>query len=374
MLKEHAKRIDHALANPSLSVLIWEATRNCNLKCPHCCIPKGDWDGAKELTTGQAKNIFLSVAQDFDPASVHIAITGGEATLRKDLVEMVGYLAGLKFAQVSVDSNGVNYVKDAGLIDRLFEAGMASPTIGIDGLRDGYRKTKGADLFDGIIKVIKYAVSKYPEKNLTTFTLVNNYNKDEIPELIDLLAGVGVRYARIGLLSPIGRTAGKTEKAYKLSPLCLGRLLRWIGKKREEYLRGKFPLEIELSEDGWCGIKYECMTKPDSHIFFCQTGLYAASILYDGKIAACPHLPRSLTVQGDALKQRFSDVWKDEFKLFRDRQWCKINRCARCPQWDYCRGGPMHYRDTAGTMKKCLYLDDIRPADKALIAKKRKAR
>ena len=358
ILKDHAAHIDKSLANPTLSTLIWEATRNCNLACRHCCIPKADWDLKKELSTDQAKAIFSSIACDFDPKGIHIAITGGEATLRKDLVEMVRFLTDLSFAQVSVDSNGLNYVKDITLVDRLFEAGMMGLTVGIDGMREGYKKTKGADAFDGIINVLKYMTSRYADKFPTTFTLVNNYNKEEIPELCDLLAGIGIKYARLGIMSPIGRGACLKDKGYKLSTKDFHDLMEFIGKKRKEFEEKKFPTELELSEDGWCGLKYESLTKPRGHMFFCQTGLYAAALLYDGKISACPHLPRNLSIQGDALKQRFGDVWRNEFKLFRDRGWCKIGKCLKCDQWEYCRGGPMHYRDITGKMKKCLY-DEI---------------
>jgi len=372
ILKEHALHIDRSLANPTLSVLIWEATRNCNLACRHCCIPKADWDPKKELTTDQAKAIFSAIARDFDPKSIHIAITGGEATLRKDLVEMVRFLTGLSFSQVSVDSNGLNYIKDMTLVDRLFAAGMHGLTVGVDGLREGYKKTKGADSFDGLIKVLTYMTSKYEDRFPTTFTLVNNYNKHEIPGLCDILAGIGIKYARLGVMSPIGRGACLKDKGYKLSTKDLHDLLEFIGKKRKEFAEKKFPMELELSEDGWCGLKHECLTKPRKHMFFCQTGLYAAALLYDGKISACPHLPRNLSIQGDALRQRFSDVWKKEFKLFRNRDWCKIGKCVKCDQWEYCRGGPMHYRDITGSMKKCLY-EEIMEVEKFSRGKKKAA-
>jgi len=138
--------------------------------------------------------------------------------------------------------------------------------------------------------------------------------------------------------------------------------LRWIANKREEYICGKFPMEIELSDDGWCGLKYELLTKKIEHIFFCATGITVASILYDGKISACPHISRDLTIQGDALKERFSNVWSNRFKLFRNRNWLKKGKCKNCEEWLYCRGGPMHYRDKNGTMKKCIY-DEVKEVD-----------
>ena len=360
-LTEHAAHIDYALTHPQLRTLIWEATRNCNYGCKHCCIPRGDWDPQKELTTEQAQKIFSDIATDFKPSDIHVAITGGEATLRKDLVEMVKFLVGLSFRHVSVDSNGLNYSKDLTLLDRLFAVGMTSPTVGVDGLKEGYRKTRGIDAFDDIIKVLKYITSKYPERYVTTFSVVNNHNRQEIPALLNLLADIGIKYARVSPVMEIGRVATLGEDVFRLSPEHLHDLLMLVGQKRQEYKRGKFPMEVELSEDGWCGLAYECFTKPETSIFFCNTGLNVATILYDGKIAACPHITRELTVQGDALTQRLLDIWNNEFKPFRAREWLKIGKCKDCDQWHYCRGGPLHYRDASGNMKKCLYWDNMKP-------------
>jgi radical SAM protein with 4Fe4S-binding SPASM domain len=361
-LDNHVRKIDYILSHPDLRMIIWEATRNCNYHCLHCCIPRGDWDQGKELNTEQVKKIYSEIAQDFGPSKIHVALTGGEATLRSDLMEVIKFLVGLKFKGVSIDSNGFNYAKDLTLIDRLYEAGMRGPTIGVDGLREGYKKTRGMDFFDEIIKVLRYIVARYPDMNLTTFTVINNHNKSEIQELFELLAEIGIKYARVATVIPIGRAAQLPKEAYQLSVDEFHELLEWVGRKRQEYREKKFPMEIELSEDGWCGLKYETITKRDNYMFFCQTGLKVAGLLYDGKIAACPHLGRNLTVQGDALTQRFSDVWKNEFKMFRtSRDWLKTGKCQDCSVWEYCRGGPLHYRDEKATMFKCLYWEDIVP-------------
>lgn len=64
------------------------------------------------------------MAEDFDASKLTVAITGGEATLRKDLAEIVKFVKDLGFKNVGVDSNGYCYSQDFGLIDRLIEAGM----------------------------------------------------------------------------------------------------------------------------------------------------------------------------------------------------------------------------------------------------------
>lgn len=351
IIQEHIKNTEYLLKNPCLKMIIWEGTRNCNYKCIHCCIPKGDWKKELELTTDEAKRIFSEIAQDFNPAEVFIGITGGEATLRPDLVEIVGFLTKLGFRS-GVDSNGFNYSRDLTLIDRLIKAGMTFPTISIDGLREGYKKMRGADNFDSIIKVLNYLTQHYPHKYPSTFTAISKYNLHELPELFDLLESIGIYTARVSAVVPVGKA--KPGDDYLLSNKEIRQLLEWVAKKVDLYNEKKTGLLVQYADDGWCGWNLEGKVHP---VFLCQTGIMAATILYDGKISACPQLPRDLTVQGDLRKQRFKEVWFNEFKLFRNKEWLKKGKCNSCSEWDYCLGGPMHYRDKEGNMQRCIYWD-----------------
>ena len=127
-----------ALAKPTLRFVIWIATRRCNLRCRYCVLPSEKGLGP-DLTTDEIKRVFAEMADDFDPARIMVGITGGEPTLRPDLVEIVKYLVGLGFRTVAVDSNGVNYGRYPELLERLVEAGMRCPTISVDGVGEGQR-------------------------------------------------------------------------------------------------------------------------------------------------------------------------------------------------------------------------------------------
>lgn len=359
----HRRRIRRVVARPELQLLMWEATKNCNLSCFHCCNQKTGWRKDAQLDTEQAKRIFSGIAEDFHPKRISLSITGGEPTVRKDLLEMVRFLSSLSFKSVGIVSNGLRFMKDPSLLDKFVEAGLTGLTISVDGLKEGHKWTRGVDCFHGIMDLLRYAVRKYNDRlNLHTHSVVNNYNKDEIPGLMGELSGIGIRYARVSLTYEVGRAETADETHYKLRPADLYTFLQWLSKKRRDHRNGIFPMEIGFTEDGWCGLKYELLTKPEGRFFFCTTGITVASILYDGRISACPHIPLTLSVQGSALEERFSDVWENRFKVFRDKNWLKHGKCKGCEEWDLCKGGPLHYRDENGVMKKCLY-DEIREAD-----------
>ncbi len=353
IFEKHAAAVRDIMKNPQLEVIGWEATRNCNLNCIHCCLPKDSWKKERELTTDEVKRIFSEIAQDFDVSKISVAITGGEATIRKDLVEIVKFLIELKYKTVGVDSNGYLYSKDFSLIDRLVDAGMRGPTISIDGLREGYRKMRGRDNFKRVMKALEYMLTRYPEIYPTVITVVSKYNMHEIPTLFDLYEKMGVYFARVAPLVPVGRAKNCNE--YQLSDSEFKDMLLWIAQKRREYEQGEFKMQIELADDGWCGRCLEGRIR--GWKFWCQTGTRLAFILYDGKISACSNISRDLAVQGDARTQRFKDVWFNEFKKFRNKDWLKQGPCLTCKEWNYCLGGAMHHRDINGTLKQCHFLE-----------------
>jgi len=232
------------------------------------------------------------------------------------------------------------------------KAGMKSPTLSIDGLREGYRKMRGGDYFEDVMKALAYMLTNYPDRYPTAISVVSKYNKHEIPELFDRLESMGVKYARVAPVIPLGR-AENSEK-YQLDDNEIKDLLLWVVQKRKEYEAGEFKMQVEFVDDGWCGRCLEGAVR--GWYYWCQTGLSMAFILYDGRISACSNIPEDLAIQGNARQQRFKDVWLNEFKLFRNKDWLRQGLCVACSEWKYCYGGPMHYRNSAGQMKKCHFL------------------
>jgi len=57
MFEQHSEGIARIMQNPDLGLIAWETTRNCNLKCIHCCLPKNEWKLEKELTTSDNGSI-----------------------------------------------------------------------------------------------------------------------------------------------------------------------------------------------------------------------------------------------------------------------------------------------------------------------------
>lgn len=347
---DHARMTTERYDRPKLSTLIWEATLNCNLNCLHCVNPRDAWDPKRELTTDDAKRIFTEIAEDFDPGEIHLAITGGECTLRKDLVEMVRFLVGLGFKNVSCDSNGWMYGEDLRLIDELYDAGMGSATLSIDGLEAGHDRMRGRrGSYQRAMRVLDYLMDNYPERNHSVISVVTKFNLHEIPGAMELFESKGVRFGRLSPVVPAGRAVDHPELF--LDPEQFKQVMDWLVDWRIKEVTKEHSMHYEFIDDGWCGRFHEGVVRP--WLFRCDTGLTIGTVTWDGKAAACPIIDRELTEQGDLRKERFGTIWNREFKRFRDREWLRTGECASCEDWGYCWGGSLHNRNPDGSMNPC---------------------
>jgi len=339
-----------AIAKPTLRFVIWMATRRCNLRCRYCVLPHEESPGA-DLSTDEVKRVFAEVAEDFDPRQIMVGITGGEATLRPDLVEIVGYLVRLGFRTVAVDSNGVNYGRRPDLLDRLVDAGMRCPTISADGIGEAQRRIRG-DPSAGrwTWKAIEHVQTRYPDLGTTTICAASPVNLAEVPAVFDRFEALGLRFARVSAIFPIGRAANDPGEV--LSAADLRRLLAWLGERRAQFAAGKRSLEIEFIDDGWCGLEWEGGMVRGSFLY-CRAGVSVLGIEHDGRIVGCPVIHSGFNVQGHVRTDRVLDVWRDRFRPFRERAWLKCDECSSCREWSACLGGSLHDRRDDGSLLRC---------------------
>lgn len=349
-LKHWREHFLACLAQPRLGFVIWMATRRCNLRCRYCVLPHEEARGA-DLSTEQVLRVFRELAEDFDARQIMVGITGGEATLRPDLVDVVRELVRLGFKTVAVDSNGVSYGRVPNLLDRLVDAGMRCPTISVDGVGEAQRALRG-DASAGALpwKAIEHVQKRYPDLGTTTICAASPQNLGEIEEVYRRFEDLGVTFARLSPIFPLGRAA--QDQAEVLGAESLATLLQWLAEQRSLFAAGKRDLEIELIDDGWCGLELEGGLLRGS-FFHCRAGLTSLGIEHDGTVVGCPVIHSGFNVQGHALEERVSKIWRERFGAFRDRAWLRQGECASCAEWEACLGGSMHNRGDSGALVRC---------------------
>jgi len=135
-----------------------------------------------ELDTHQWKNI-IDKLHNFGIKNFGIA--GGEPLLRRDCLEIAEYCKGSR----SITTNGILINEDnAKKIVNIFNA----VSISIDGSNpEIYRKVRGVDCFDRVIKNIKLLKS-LGHNNIKVYTTINKYNYMDVINMANLTSELEV--------------------------------------------------------------------------------------------------------------------------------------------------------------------------------------
>jgi radical SAM enzyme (rSAM/lipoprotein system) len=327
-----------------LNYLFWECTLRCNMNCGHCGSDCFSSSSLPDMPAEHFLGVLDSIRNKMNPGKITIAITGGEPIMRKDL-ENTGEKMAVMGVPWGIVTNGWDLSKNR--LNSLLSAGMKTMTISIDGMEESHewlRKRKGS--FRRAVNALYHAAhSSIPIFDAVTCLTQKNVN--ELPEIRDLLLGIGVRRWRIFSIFPKGRAAQDAD--LKLTGLQLQNVMEFIKATRQA---GK--MKASYSCDGFLG-SYEKEIRDD--FMFCRAGISVASVLIDGSISACPSL-RSDFIQGNIYKDDFLDCWENRFHVMRNRSWARTGQCADCSSWKWCLGNGLHLRDEmTGGLLMCQLLE-----------------
>jgi len=318
---------------PQLRNLFLELTLRCNEKCLHCGSSCGDVQ-MEELTVEQYRKFLTEVKEDFGTDKKMLCITGGEPLLRKDFFEImeIAYNLGFKWGMTS-NATLIDYetAKD------LKRVGMGTISVSIDGLEethnafrrtpDGYRRA-----MEGINNLLK--VGTFRAVQITT--VVTHKNIGQLPELYRIFNDMDIDSWRIINIEPIGRA--KLHPELIMTPDDYVRMFEFIRNMR---IAGE-PVTYGCSH--YLGLEYEREVR--DWYYHCTAGTYIASIMANGDITACLDIERRPEfIQGNILRDRFSEVWKNKFQIFRKNLCDENEKCSACREKDFCHGDSYHSWD-----------------------------
>ena len=348
-----------------LNYLFWECTTRCNLSCRHCGSDCGVQSRQKDMPLEDFLRVLDTIPSKDRPKNFTVVLTGGEPTLRPDLVRCGEEITRRGFAWGMV-SNGYFYSEDKQA--QLLRAGMRTLTISLDGLEASHDWMRGREgSFARASEAIRLAASV---KGLAfdVVTCVNKRNLTELPNIHNLLESWGVPGWRLFTIIPIGRAANDPDMV--LSDDEFKQMMEFIKSCRE----GRCPvgaiedadktvgplnkaggessrMKTTFSCEGYLG-KYENVVRDTP--FFCHAGINIASVLIDGRICACPNIDRDAFAQGSIYCDNFYEVWQNRFEPFRKRDPGGI--CGGCEKWRDCLGGGMHnIKGDSLAPLECLY-------------------
>lgn len=330
-----------------LNYLFWECTLNCNLKCKHCGSHAGENVITETVSTEEIKNAFLNVAQNFGAKKITIAVTGGEPLLRPDLFEVMKYAHSLGFGWGMV-TNGILVTED--IVAKAKDAGMQTIDISIDGLgkiHDEFRNREGA--YEKTINAFKLFAQADFLKPLRITTTVHKNNIDTLDKMYEEFLALGLKDWRLLNVDPIGRSIDNNDILPNKEQFA--KLLQFMKDKRKKQSK----IKITFGCAHFLGDEFEDEVR--DNFFYCATGINVGSILHNGDIFVCPNVPRSKQlIQGNIKKDSFSEIWKNKFHFFRDKNKMNCIQCEKCDSWEECLGDSLHTWDFEKKQPKVCFL------------------
>lgn len=123
-------QLDEWTRGHPLQYLFLEVTRRCNLRCAYCGSECTAESVRRELSADQWIAVVDEIAEDFDAASVMVAVTGGEPLLKPGIFDILEALDRRRFPFGMV-TNATLLDRDAAR--RLASTRMANIAFSLDG-------------------------------------------------------------------------------------------------------------------------------------------------------------------------------------------------------------------------------------------------
>lgn len=277
---------------------------NCNNRCLFCV--QGDKRNTfGNKTTEEVFKLLEEARKDADS----IVFTGGEVTIRKDLLEIVRYAKQLGYEIIQIQTNGrmLAYKK---LCEDLIEAGANEFSPALHGhtpeLHDYLTQGKGS--FLQTVKSIRNL--KELGQTVLTNTVVTRSNYMHLPEIATLLVSLGVDQYQFAMVHPLGTAGQQFEAVVPRFSLC------------EPYVKKGLDVGIRAGR--------RVMTEAIPYCFMKGYEIYVAERI----------IPRTKIFEGHVTINDYTKHRLDEGKL-------KGPACGECAFCPHCEGPwreyPEHY-------------------------------
>ncbi len=263
---------------------------------------------APELSLKQIEKVFSDTL--FGKNIKIINLTGGEPTLREDMVDVVRVLAAQcpNLRRIDIPTNGINTQQVLDKIERTLAVLLPTPvklsvTVSVDGVGDVHERIRGVkDIFPGIRKTIeglKELSCIYPFLSVSLNTTITKFNVQDLENLraFSRTAGVGINFT-LAALSEIGVESIAKQGSFEIE-VESGRLITTFIQEITE------QKEMEKSYGEFI-------------LHWLKTGERAAPCNFrkgrvilmepDGNVYACGNFKEFLV--GNVLKETFGVMWK----------------------------------------------------------------
>ena len=324
-------------------VVVWNCTRQCNLRCIHCYASANSETASPGMNTLAGEKLIKDLADFGVPV---ILFSGGEPLLRKDLFHLAEF-ARNSGVRIAISTNGTLIDEEAAR--NLQNNNFAEVGISLDGIEatnDRFRGQKGAfvEALRGIRNCTALGLRVSLRLTLTRF------NYMEVPAIFRLVEDEGIDRICFYHLAYSGR--GDNLRSHDLShaqtrevidTICKHTLeLHHRGKSKEVLMVGNHAdgvylyLNLRKSDPERAEIVYSLLKTNGGN----NSGIKIGAVDDEGNVH--PDQFWWHYTLGNVRQRKFSDIWTDTseplLKGLKNRKGLLKGRCAGCQYLDLCNG------------------------------------
>ncbi|HUV06018.1 MAG TPA: radical SAM protein [Armatimonadota bacterium] len=324
-------------------VVVWNATRGCNLDCIHCYADSANVDYPNELSFMEAQAMIRDLGDFGVPV---LLFSGGEPLLREDIYKHAALAKALGIRPV-ISTNGT-LITDQ-VAHRIREAGVEYVGISLDGIgerNDFFRRKQGA--FEAAMRGFNNCTDIGLRVGLR-FTLTR-HNYQDLEAIFGLVEEYGINRACFYHLVYAGR--GSKMERDDLSHDESRRAVDLIVDRAADFQRRGLNVDV-LTVDNHCDGPYlymrmlrEDSPRAEEALQLLKrnggnsSGIGIASVDNEGNVHADQFWWHYSF--GNVRERKFSEIWADTsdplMAGLKNRKSLLKGRCAECKWLDICNG------------------------------------
>ena len=312
-------------------------TYRCNNKCLFCYAASDSSPQNKEpdMTIEQGKIILDTIKKEVEIPSV--SFTGGEPTLCKDvLLKLIEYASKNLEMRVNLISNGTTLTED--YVKQLKDHGLDSAQISLEGgteqIHDYLTQHPGSfkKAVNGILNLKREGIFVH------TNTTISNLNKDDLSNLIELIATkLKLKRFSANMIIPSG-WAIENLPEINLKYSEIGPIVREL-----KHSADKYGLEFF-----WYSPTPYCLFNPLNEglgMKSCSACDGLLSISPSGTVKPCSSFEQGV---GNILIESFTDIWNNKSAQYWRKKKFLPPECSNCSYREICVGACPLYFDVYG--------------------------
>jgi radical SAM protein with 4Fe4S-binding SPASM domain len=298
-------------------------TRRCDAACRGCYTDSSQKRVEEDLDTAYWKGVIGTLAE---MGVFHMAMGGGESTLREDLFELAAYARGLGIMP-NLTTNGLKLTPEMAERCRIF----GQINISIDGVDEVYKAVRGFDGFPDADRGMRMLLDAGIQPGINC--VVARQNIDHLEAVVQYAERLGLSEVEFLRYKPTGRGALQYA-SQRVPPERHQRFMHDLKLWMDRY---RTPLKIDCSF-----VPFLCDLNPDPALLDrfgvhgCEAGNVLAAVQPEGTFSACSFVDEPAGKGEDIGREWNTNAQLESFRRFPDRPPAPCDTCAYLAT---CRGG-----------------------------------